>query len=142
MQTVRFGIVGIGNMGTAHCKSLLEGKIANGVLSAICEPKQSKADAILSLAGAENIVAFADYDEMLNSGLCDAVIVAVPPYDHQALVTKALGAGLHVICEKPAGVYTKQVKEMNAAAARSDKLFGMMFNQRSNCIYINLNISF
>ena len=52
MQKVRFGIVGIGNMGTAHCKSLLEGKIANGVLSAICEPKKAKADAILSLEGA------------------------------------------------------------------------------------------
>ena len=135
MQKVRFGIVGIGNMGTAHCKNLLEGKIANGVLCAICEPKKSKADAILSLEGAENVVAFADYAEMLQSGLCDAVIVAVPPYDHQALVCQALEAGMHVICEKPAGVYTKQVKEMNAAAQKSDKLFGMMFNQRSNCIY-------
>ena len=135
MQKVRFGIVGIGNMGTAHCKNLLEGKIANGVLSAICEPKQAKADAILSLAGAENVVAFSTYEEMLQSGLCDAVIVAVPPYDHQTLVCQALDAGLHVICEKPAGVYTKQVKQMNAAAERSDKLFGMMFNQRSNSIY-------
>ncbi len=135
MQKVRFGIVGIGNMGTAHCKSLLESKIANGVRCAICEPKKAKADAILSLEGAENVVAFADYEEMLHSGLCDAVIVAVPPYDHQALVCQALEAGLHVICEKPAGVYTKQVKEMNAAAERSDKLFGMMFNQRSNSIY-------
>ncbi len=135
MQKVRFGIVGIGNMGTAHCKNLLEGKITNGILTAICEPKKVKADAILSLNGAENVTAFAEYSAMLHSGLCDAVIVAVPPYDHQALVCQALEAGLHVICEKPAGVYTKQVKEMNAAAEKSDKLFGMMFNQRSNCIY-------
>lgn len=135
MQKVRFGIVGIGNMGTAHSKSLLEGKIANGELSAICEPKKAKADAILSLTGAENVVAFADYTEMLHSGLIDAVIVAVPPYDHAKMVSEAFEAGLHVICEKPAGVYTKQVKEMNASASRSDKLFGMMFNQRSNCIY-------
>ena len=135
MQKVRFGIVGIGNMGTAHCKSFLEGKIANGELCAICEPKQTKADAILALEGAENVVAFADYGEMLHSGQIDAVIVAVPPYDHPALVCQALDAGLHVICEKPAGVYTKQVKEMNATAEKSDKLFGMMFNQRSNPIY-------
>ena len=135
MQKVRFGIVGIGNMGTAHCKNLLEGKIANGALCAICEPKKSKADAILALEGAKDVVAFSTYEEMLQSGLCDAVIVAVPPYDHQALVCQTLEAGLHVICEKPAGVYTKQVKEMNAAAEKSDKLFGMMFNQRSNCIY-------
>ena len=135
MQKVKFGIVGIGNMGTAHCKSLLEGKIANGELCAICEPKQAKTDAILALEGAKNVVAFSDYGEMLHSGLIDAVVVAVPPYDHQSLVCQALDAGLHVICEKPAGVYTKQVKEMNATAERSDKLFGMMFNQRSNPIY-------
>ena len=135
MQKVRFGIVGIGNMGTAHCKSFLEGKIANGVLTAICNKRTSKMDAILALDGAEDVVAFTDYKELLHSGLCDAIIVAVPPYDHATMVTEALEAGLHVICEKPAGVYTKQVKEMNAAAARSDKLFGMMFNQRSNPIY-------
>ena len=135
MQKVRFGIVGIGNMGTAHCKSFLSGLIKNGELTAICNSRTSKMDAILALEGAENVVAFTDYAEMLHSDLCDAVIVAVPPYDHTAMVMQALDAGLHVICEKPAGVYTKQVKEMNEAAARSDKLFGMMFNQRSNCIY-------
>ena len=135
MQKIRFGIVGIGNMGTAHCKSFLEGKIANGVLTAICNKRTSKMDAILALEGTEDVVAFTDYRELLHSGLCDAVIIAVPPYDHATMVTEALEAGLHVICEKPAGVYTKQVKEMNAAAARSDKLFGMMFNQRSNPIY-------
>jgi len=135
MQKVRFGIVGIGNMGTAHCKSFLSGLIENGVLTAICNSRTSKMEAILALEGAEDVVAFTDYRELLHSGLCDAVIIAVPPYDHAKMVSEAFEAGLHVICEKPAGVYTKQVKEMNAAASRSDKIFGMMFNQRSNCIY-------
>ena len=135
MQKVRFGIVGIGNMGTAHCKSFLSGLIKNGELTAICNSRTSKMDAILALEGAERVVAFTDYHELFCSGLCDAVIIAVPPYDHAKMVSEAFDAGLHVICEKPAGVYTKQVKEMNAAAARSDKLFGMMFNQRANCIY-------
>ena len=116
MRKVRFGIVGIGNMGTAHSKSLLEGKIANGELCAICEPKQAKADAILSLNGAESVVSFADYTEMLHSGLIDAVIVAVPPYDHQALVCQALEAGLHVICEKPVTVSSEELLEVTAVA--------------------------
>ncbi|MDL2234472.1 Gfo/Idh/MocA family oxidoreductase, partial [Ruminococcaceae bacterium OttesenSCG-928-L11] len=38
-------------------------------------------------------------------------------------------------CEKPAGVYTKQVREMNEAAAKANVTFGMMFNQRTNCVY-------
>ena len=135
MQKVKFGIVGIGNMGTAHCKSFLSGLIKNGELTAICNTRASKMDAVLALEGAERVASFTDYRELLHSGLCDAVIIAVPPYDHAKMVAEAFEAGLHVICEKPAGVYTKQVKEMNAAAEKSDKLFGMMFNQRSNPVY-------
>jgi predicted dehydrogenase len=45
---------------------------------------------------------------------------------------------VHVMCEKPAGVYTKAVDEMNAVAAKmaaEGVVFGIMFNQRTNCIY-------
>ena len=106
MQKVRFGIVGIGNMGTAHCKSFLSGLIKNGELTAICNSRTSKMDAVLALEGAERVAAFTDYRELFCSGLCDAVIIAVPPYDHAKMVAEAFEAGLHVICEKPAGVYT------------------------------------
>jgi predicted dehydrogenase len=65
----------------------------------------------------------------------DAVIVATPHYSHPPLTVKALNKGINVISEKPAGVYTKQVKEMNAVAAKSGKLFTIMFNQRTNPLY-------
>ncbi len=135
MEKVRFGIIGVGNMGSGHSKNLLAGKVENGVLAAVCDLKQSKLDAIKALEGAENVTTFTDYKEMLNSGLIDVVIVAVPHYYHPPMVIDALNAGVNAISEKPAGVYTKQVKEMNAVAEKSDKLFGMMFNQRTNCVY-------
>ena len=47
----------------------------------------------------------------------------------------SLAQGLHVMCEKPAGVYTKAVREMNEAAKKSGRVFAMMFNQRTNCVY-------
>ena len=75
---------------------------------------------------------------MMKSGLVDAVIIAVPHYDHPGLAIKAFGYGLNVITEKPAGVYTKQVLEMNEAAAKSDKVFGIMYNQRTNPVYQKL----
>lgn len=137
MEKVRFGIIGVGNMGSSHAKKFLSGRVENGVLTAICDLKSAKTDKILAMEfdGAKDVAVFTDYKEMLASGLCDAVIVAVPHYDHPRLTIDALNAGMHVICEKPAGVYTKQVKEMNAVAAASDKLFTMMFNQRTNCVY-------
>ena len=135
MEKVRFGIIGVGNMGSGHSKNLLAGKVENGVLAAVCDLKQSKLDAIKALEGAENVATFTDYKEMLASGLIDVVIVAVPHYYHPPIVIDALNAGINAISEKPAGVYTKQVKEMNAVAEKSDKMFGMMFNQRTNCVY-------
>lgn len=135
MDKVRFGIIGIGNIGIVHTKNLLSGKIGNGELSAICDINPEKIEAVRKLDGGDKPVAFSDYKEMYKSGLIDAVVVAVPHYSHPQMVIEALEAGINAVSEKPAGVYTKQVKEMNAAAEKSDKIFSMMFNQRTNCVY-------
>ena len=135
MEKVRFGIVGVGNMGSSHAKKFLKGDVENGVLTAICDLKKAKMDVITALEGGDRVAQFTDYKKMFASGLVDAVIVAVPHYAHPQLVIDALNAGLNVVCEKPAGVYTKQVKEMNEVAKKSGKLFTMMFNQRTNCVY-------
>ena len=135
MEKVRFGIIGVGNMGSIHAKNFLEGKVENGVLAAICDLKPEKIERVKAIEGAENVAVFSDSKEMLASGLIDVCVVAVPHYFHPQMTIEALNAGLNVICEKPAGVYTKQVKEMNAVAEKSDKLFAIMFNQRTNCIY-------
>ena len=135
MEKVRFGIVGVGNMGSSHAKNLLAGKVENGVLAAVCDLKQSKLDAVKAMEGSENVATFTDYTEMINSGLIDVVLIAVPHYFHPPFAIQAFEAGLNVISEKPAGVYTKQVEEMNAAADKSGKIFGMMFNCRTHHNY-------
>ena len=43
--------------------------------------------------------------------------------------------GIHTLCEKPAGVYTAQVQEMNDCARECDVVFGIMYNQRPNPLY-------
>lgn len=137
MDKVRFGVVGIGNMGSSHCKWLNDGKsVKNGVLTAACDINPEKIENIKKqLTDASAVTFFDDAEKMFGSGLIDVAIIAVPHYDHPGLVIKALDAGLNVICEKPAGVYTKQVKEMNERAAKSDKIFALMFNQRTRPIF-------
>ena len=72
----------------------------------------------------------------IHSGACEAVIIAVPHYLHPSMAIEAMETGLHVIVEKPAGVYTKQVEEMNAVAAKHPELvYCMDFNQRTNPLY-------
>lgn len=137
MDKVRFGVVGIGNMGSSHCKWLNDSKsVKNGVLTAACDINPEKIENIKKqLTDASAVTFFDDAEKMFGSGLIDVAIIAVPHYDHPGLVIKALDAGLNVICEKPAGVYTKQVKEMNERAAKSDKIFALMFNQRTRPIF-------
>ncbi|MBE7045177.1 MAG: Gfo/Idh/MocA family oxidoreductase [Ruminococcaceae bacterium] len=136
MEQVRLGIVGIGNMGTAHARNVSEGKVPKMVLGALCDILPQKREALKKQY--PDVPVFADAEEMYKSGLVDAVIVAVPHYDHPPLVIKAFEYGLNVITEKPAGVYTKQVLEMNEAAEKSGKLFGIMYNQRTNPVYQKL----
>lgn len=137
MDKVRFGVIGIGNMGSTHARSLSSGKVANATLTAICDINPEKMKAVEKDLG-ENVAQFTSAEEMMDSGLVDCVIVAVPHYYHPPLSIMALQKGLNVVCEKPAGVYTKQVKEMNDVAAHSDKIFALMFNQRTNKYYIKM----
>ena len=133
MEKVRLGVIGFGNMGTSHSKNVFEGKVPKMELAAICDIADGRRKAAAELY--PSVPVFETAEELYKSGLCDLVIIAVPHYDHPSLVISAFEHGLNVITEKPAGVYTKQVLEMNEAAQKSGKLFGIMYNQRTNPMY-------
>lgn len=132
-QPVRLGIIGMGNMGTGHAKNFLEGKNKEIRVTAVADIAPEKLEwAKENMPWAKR---FTSASELMDSGEVDAVIICVPHYSHPPLVVEALNKNLHAISEKPAGVYTKQVREMNEVAAKSNKVFAMMFNQRTNCLY-------
>ena len=136
MNKVRFGIIGIGKMGSQHCMRFTYGLIKNGVLTAVCDiaPERKKwAEEKLAPKGVEF---FDDYKALIDSGKVDAVLIATPHYYHPVMAIYALEKGLHTLIEKPAGVYTKAVREMNeVAAAKPELTFGIMYNQRTNKLY-------
>ena len=134
MEKVKIGIIGIGNMGTSHAKTITEGKVPELELVAVADKQEGRRQWCKDNLP-ESVQIFEESSDLIASGVCDAVLVAVPHYQHPELSVEALQHNLHVLCEKPAGVYTKQVREMNEAAAKSDRVFAMMFNQRTNCVY-------
>ncbi len=137
MDKVRLGIIGIGNMGSAHAKNLVKGEVPHAELTAVCDSDPGK----LKWAGdnlGDKVGRYDNDDALFSSGSIDAVLVATPHYDHPGLAIKAFEKGLHVLVEKPAGVYTKQVRQMNEAALKSGKVFGIMYNQRTNPLYQKL----
>ena len=134
MEQVKLGIIGVGNMGTTHVQNILAGKCPQITLAAVADRKESRRNWAKETVP-DTVRIFDEGSALITSGLCDAVLIAVPHYQHPVLAKEAFAQGLHVMCEKPAGVYTKAVREMNAAAEQSGKVFGMMFNQRTNCVY-------
>ena len=134
MKKVSLGIIGVGNMGTNHVKNILEGKIPDIQLTAVADRKETRREWCRENLPKE-VEIFEEGSQLIKSGVCEAVLIAVPHYQHPELSMEAFSHHLHVLCEKPAGVYTKQVREMNEAAQKSDSVFAMMFNQRTNCIY-------
>ena len=131
MDKVRFGIVGFGNMGTGHAKNLLEGKIENAVLTAICDIDPKKFE-LLDEKYRGQVKTFTDAEEMFKSGEVDCVQICTPHYSHTDLAILAMDCGLHCIVEKPADVYTLQVKKLIERNKTNDKVLGIMFNQRTN----------
>lgn len=137
MDKIRLGIIGTGMQGSYHIRYLKRGEVPQVALTAICDTNPGKLEAARQLAG-EGVAAFSAAQELFSSGRVDAVLISTPHFSHPPLAIEAMQHGLHVMVEKPSGVYTKQVKELNAAAAKSDRVFGLMLNQRTNPVYKRL----
>ena len=93
-QPVRLGIIGLGNIARQHIKHIQEKQAGDCVLAATCS-RSTPDDSALPVPH------FNELGKLLESGTCDAVLIATPTRDHLAMGKAALEAGLHVLMEKP-----------------------------------------
>lgn len=138
---LRIGLVGVGFMGRVHMLSFTDNPmipnafVKNGKLVAVCDIDSKK----LEQAKEEipTLETFSDYKEMLASGKVDAVIIATPHYLHPLMGIEAIKHKIPVLIEKPVGVFTKNVFELNEIANQNpDVVFGLLFNQRTNPFFV------
>ena len=134
MDHVRIGIIGIGGMGSHHARYLLDGKVRGATLTAVCDVGAERLKAAREELSPD-LHCFLDLEQFLDADVADAVLIAATHYHHPAIATLCFARGYHVLTEKPAGVYTRHVREMNAAAEASGKLFAIMYNQRTDPLY-------
>jgi len=127
MQNVRIGIIGMGNIGKHHASYLLEGKVAQCQLTAVCNPSPEK----LADYPSKGIEVFGDALELIRAQTVDAVIIATPHYQHTTLGIAAFEAGLHLMVEKPISAHKADAEKLIAAHQKNPKLvFSGMFQQR------------
>ena len=132
MNKVRIGIVGLGNMGSGHAHQFLAGKVSRMELAAVADSDPEKLKRVPQVKG------FSSADEMIASGLIDAILIATPHYDHTTIGIKALKAGIHVLVEKPISVHRADCERLIAAHTNKKQVFAAMFNQRTDHYYIKI----
>jgi predicted dehydrogenase len=129
MNSVRLGIIGLGNMGCGHAEKILSGKISRCDLTAVCDPAPEK------FARFPNAKGFTHSQELVRSGAVDAVLITTPHYDHTTIGIDALQHGLHVLVEKPISVHKADAERLIAAHRDPKQVFAAMFNQRTDPYY-------
>ena len=136
MAVLKIGVIGVGNIGLANALKI-QRQIPHANVTAICD-KNTECLKIASKELGSEVSQFENLEDLINKQIIDAVYIATPHKYHCDTAIRCFKAGLHVLMEKPAGVYTQEVRDMNKVAADSGKVFSIMFNQRTDPVYWRL----
>jgi predicted dehydrogenase len=139
---IRTAVIGVGNMGSRYASIIQDGAVKGMELSALTRVRGSYRDLLQSTID-KGIPVYESADALFEAVekeelKLDAVIIATPHYAHEELAVRAFRNDLHVLCDKPSGVYSRQARLMEEAADRSGKVFSMVFNQRTLPVYKEL----
>jgi len=129
MDTVRLGIVGLGNMGRTHLATIRAGRIEGMKVACLCENVGTLPPLIDGETG------FTDVNEMIHSGRIDAILICTPHYSHTTIGIEALKHGLHVLVEKPISVHKADCERLIAAHTNKKQIFAAMFQMRTNAVF-------
>jgi len=127
--TVGVGVVGLGFMAATHLKAYRQ--ITGYQIAAICNPSGRNLDGDFShVAGnvgatealrldMSQVKAYRSFADLLAHPAVQLVDICAPTHAHPELVIAALGAGKHVICEKPLARTSPLSREVAEAATRA-----------------------
>ncbi len=133
MNPIRLGIIGMGNIGQHHAGYLLAGKVGRCELVAVSDAVPGKLERFKPLR------IFSDGEELIRSGLVDAVVIATPHFQHTSLGIAALQRGLHVMVEKPISAHKADAERLIAAhQAHPKPVFAGMFQLRAEPRYLKI----
>lgn len=95
-MTLRYGVVGTGNMGQEHIRNL--GAVDGVEVTAVADTDAGMRERAEALTG---LAAYADYREMLGAEPLDALVIASPNHTHRSILVDAMATDLPIIVEKP-----------------------------------------
>ena len=129
--SLRLGIIGLGNIGQQHLQNIIKGEVPGCHVSAVCSRH------LTALPHTDATEHFNDYRSLIDSGCCDAILVATPTGSHAEIGAYALRAGLHVMMEKPLGLSLAEGEQL-LALQQPEQTFALMLNQRAAPLFLTM----
>lgn len=122
-MTIRYGIIGTGMMGSEHILSLRA--LEDVRIEAVVEVNSQARDLARAMLGsdANNAKFFNSVDELVESSLCDAVVIATPNNTHIEILRDLLGKDLHILVEKPLVTTIEDLREVKELSKAHQKIF-------------------
>lgn len=118
MKKIRYAVVGTGWISQiAFMPSIAQ--TGNSEMTAIVSGNPANAQKLAEFYGISHVYSYDRYDEMLQSGLVDAVYIALPNSMHADYAIRAARAGIHALVEKPLAVTAAECEAMIAAAGKA-----------------------
>jgi predicted dehydrogenase len=119
MGKINWGVLGTARIGVNKVIPALQ-RSATGAVVAIASRDLVQAQAVAKRLGISR--AHGSYEALLADPGVEAVYIPLPNHLHVPWSIRALEAGKHVLCEKPVGLDSGEVRQLIAAAARFPQL--------------------
>ncbi len=132
-MTLKFGIIGAGNIAPVHATAIQ--CIPDSELVAVADSNMDRAQAITTQSGGD---AYTNYHDILARPDVDIVTLCVPHYLHSRITIEAAAAGKHVLCEKPMAISVNECDQMIAACEQAGVTLGVIFQGRFEPLALRL----
>jgi predicted dehydrogenase len=128
MRTLKVGIVGAGLWGANHARVF--NVLSQTEVVAVCDSSSERAEAMRLETGAAS--AYTGYEDLIADSAVEAISIATPDFTHTRIILAALGAGKHVLSEKPLATTLQEAEAIAMAAASSKGKLMVDFHNRVN----------
>jgi predicted dehydrogenase len=128
MKTLKIGIVGAGLWGANHARVFRV--LPQTDVVAVCDASRERAKAMGLETGAAST--YTSYEDLIADPAVEAISIATPDFTHAPIILAALGAGKHVLSEKPLATTLQEAEAIATAAASSSGKLMVDFHNRVN----------
>jgi len=119
---LNMAVVGTGGMGTDHTNRLVKRKSDDNLdVIQVCDVYRKRLNNAMNVIGHGDGCGTMRYEQVLDNGDVDAVVIATPDHWHTKIAIEAMESGKDVFCEKPLSLTIPQALECRDAVKRTGR---------------------